>query len=152
MNQGNSCRWKVSKLRVRYKKVILSEVVASNSFDLHRVFLGLWDLETIDLREDFCVLTMDSRLQQIGFYRAFRGGSSSSYVDRKLVYSIALGSGCDSVAVAHNHPSGDVTPSAEDFRITTGLKQGFDVLGVRFADHLIMSRDRYFSFADEGYV
>ena len=56
------------------------------------------------------------------------------------------------IAVAHNHPSGNVHPSGEDNEITTRLKMAADILGINFLDHLIFSETAYFSFRREGLI
>jgi DNA repair protein RadC len=54
------------------------------------------------------------------------------------------------VALAHNHPSGDPTPSPEDRALTRRLKDGGDLLGVTVLDHVVLGEDKYYSFADHG--
>ncbi|MDR0496904.1 MAG: JAB domain-containing protein, partial [Treponema sp.] len=56
------------------------------------------------------------------------------------------------LVVAHNHPSGNLEPSAEDDEITSRLKAAGDILGVNFLDHLIFSENFYFSFRQEGLI
>ncbi len=53
--------------------------------------------------------------------------------------------------LVHNHPSGDPAPSPEDLEITRRLRSAGDVLGVRVLDHVIVGRERHFSFVDSGY-
>jgi len=55
-----------------------------------------------------------------------------------------------SIAVAHNHPSGQNLPSREDDNITKKVKLGCDAIGIRMLDHIIIARGKYYSFADEG--
>jgi DNA repair protein RadC len=50
----------------------------------------------------------------------------------------------------HNHPSGDPTPSKEDFEITNRLKEASELLGIRLLDHVIIGDPRHYSFADQG--
>jgi DNA repair protein RadC len=52
----------------------------------------------------------------------------------------------------HNHPSANITPSAEDKRITVELAEAARLLGIRMLDHIIIGDGRYFSFADEGMI
>lgn len=55
------------------------------------------------------------------------------------------------VALIHNHPSGDPTPSKEDLEITRRLREVGDLVGVRVLDHIVIGRGRYVSFVDDGY-
>jgi len=52
---------------------------------------------------------------------------------------------------AHNHPSGDPSPSPEDRVLTSRLRQGADLLGITLLDHLILADERCYSFADQGW-
>jgi DNA repair protein RadC len=52
---------------------------------------------------------------------------------------------------AHNHPSADTTPSQEDRVLTSRLRQGADLLGISLLDHLILTDEGYYSFADQGW-
>lgn len=54
-------------------------------------------------------------------------------------------------AVAHNHPSGDPTPSKEDIEITRRLREAADLFGICLLGHIVIGRGRYVSFADDGY-
>jgi DNA repair protein RadC len=65
---------------------------------------------------------------------------------------LALEKSALSVAVAHNHPSGQNFPSNEDAKITKRIKEGCDAIGIRFLDHIIIAQGKYYSFADEGRI
>ena len=58
--------------------------------------------------------------------------------------------GIASLIVAHNHPAGNPEPSNEDRIATRRLKEAGDILGIKFLDHIIIGKDRYYSFSDEG--
>ena len=59
--------------------------------------------------------------------------------------------GAEAVLVAHNHPSGDATPSVEDRMVTERLRKAGELLGIEVLDHVVLGETRYFSFADESY-
>lgn len=69
------------------------------------------------------------------------GTISSCIVDPKVILRSAITAGASSLILAHNHPSGDTSPSMEDRRITARLREGADLLGVNFLDHIIIGRD-----------
>lgn len=78
-----------------------------------------------------------------------KGGITGTLVDIRLVLKRALQLGAVAMVVAHNHPSGNLTPSASDRQITRRLKEAAELLDLRLLDHLIISREGYMSFADQ---
>ena len=74
----------------------------------------------------------------------------ASVAQPREVFRESLLSGAVSVALFHNHPSGDPAPSAEDYRSTWRLVQAGDVMGIEVVDHLVLADARYFSFREAG--
>ena len=70
--------------------------------------------------------------------------------DPKLIYCAALKCLASSIIVCHNHPSGQLRPSEEDIRLTRKLLEAGKLLDIAFQDHLILTREGYYSFADMG--
>ena len=73
-----------------------------------------------------------------------------SPVHPREVFADALVDRAAAIIVAHNHPSGSVSPSQSDVNITAQLKQAGDILGIQLLDHIIFSRSDYFSFLEAG--
>lgn len=103
-----------------------------------------------DATESFVVIAVDARNRTIGWTLAGRGGVTGCPVEPGSVFRPALIQGAVGVVLAHNHPSGDPTPSAEDVALTERLVRAGDLLGVRVLDHVIVGRDGSFSFLDAG--
>jgi DNA repair protein RadC len=78
------------------------------------------------------------------------GGISGTMVDPKRIFKIALDSYCSGIIISHNHPSGNLTPSTGDTKLTKKIIDGGKLLDITVIDHLIIGMDDYFSFADEG--
>lgn len=78
------------------------------------------------------------------------GNSSLAIVHPREVYFEAVRRRASAVIVAHNHPSGDPNPSGEDIRTTERLLNGAELLGLSLLDHIIVSREKYFSFMEHG--
>jgi DNA repair protein RadC len=70
--------------------------------------------------------------------------------DGKLIFNYGLESKASGIILAHNHPSGNVKPSAADMNLTEALKKFGSYIDIQILDHLIVSGNNYFSFADEG--
>ncbi len=79
-----------------------------------------------------------------------RGGITATYVDPRLIFKRALQEEAVSMIVCHNHPSGNLKPSRADENLTKRIKEGANYLDIRLLDHIIVSSQGYFSFADEG--
>lgn len=102
------------------------------------------------LHEEMWMLILDNANQVNGSFRIGQGGITGTVVDVRLVFkSVILGNSTQFI-IAHNHPSGNTSASDADKSITKKLKEGADILDIRFLDHLIISSDSYYSFADNG--
>ena len=101
-------------------------------------------------REVFKVLFLTSRNGLIAEKTIFEGSLTESVVSPREVVHEALSHHAAAVVFVHNHPSGDPSPSQEDRSITKMLKDACQVVGITVLDHVIVGKDSYFSFADEG--
>ena len=78
------------------------------------------------------------------------GTLTNTLVHPREVYEPAIRCGAAHIILAHNHPSGDPAPSAEDHRLTRTLKEAGALLGIPVTDHVILGGDAFFSFSEEG--
>ena len=101
-------------------------------------------------RECFVVCYLDARNRILDCQTLFVGTLTSSAVYPREVVRAALDHHAVAVIVAHNHPSGDPQPSADDMAITRRLVFACRVMDIRVHEHLIIGDNRYFSFADQG--
>lgn len=81
-----------------------------------------------------------------------RGGTAATYVETKLVLKRALDNMAASIIVAHNHPSDNLKPSADDDRLTARIKEAAKTLDINFLDHLIVGSNGYYSYSDESRI
>lgn len=102
--------------------------------------------------ETFVLLALDAQHRVIGNAPVVvtRGLANSCLVHPREVFAPAILLGAVAIVVAHNHPSGDPTPSAEDRSITAQLVSAGKLLDIPIHDHLIIGNGRYVSFADAG--
>jgi DNA repair protein RadC len=102
-------------------------------------------------QESFWVFYLDSRNQVVGKHREVcRGGLTACVVPTREVFGEAYVKRAAAIVVAHNHPSGDPTPSPEDETLTKRLVETGRLMGIPVLDHLIIGKDSYFSFRDTG--
>jgi DNA repair protein RadC len=78
------------------------------------------------------------------------GTVSSSLVHPRETFRRAVFAGSTSIIIAHNHPSGDVEPSDEDTKVTKLIFEAGQLLGITMLDHIIFTKDSYFSFRNNG--
>jgi DNA repair protein RadC len=142
----------VSEVELIYKsKVKAAErPKISQSEDAYKLLLKYWDDNKLDFIEQFQVLLLNRAHKVIGLYEVSSGGVSGTVVDPKLIFTAALKMCACNLIIAHNHPSGSLQPSKADEDITRKLAEAAKLLDMRVLDHLIITRDEYLSFADQG--
>ena len=79
-----------------------------------------------------------------------KGGLTHTIVDPRVIFKKAVEVECTSIILCHNHPSGSLRPSRADEELTAKLKDAGNLLDIKVVDHLIVSNEGYYSFADEG--
>lgn len=140
----------IKEIRVSYSSGNTNKIKIKNSKDSYELLLSCWSKKTIELQEEFKVLLLNRNHQVLGIYPLSKGGVSGTIVDAKLVFSVALKCNASSIIIAHNHPSGNLTPSEVDKKLTSKLKQAGSYLDIMVIDHIIISANGYFSFSDES--
>lgn len=118
--------------------------------DVERYLRAVWNKDTLELVEDFVVVCLNGSHQAIGWVKVSTGGLTRTQVDPRVVFAIALQTASTAIIVAHNHPSGNLEPSRDDQEVTRRLKEAGTMLGIKVLDHVILTRESSFSFADSG--
>jgi DNA repair protein RadC len=101
-------------------------------------------------RETFWAVLLDARHRILRRARICEGGLTAAVIHPREAFALALREGAAAVLFVHNHPSGDVRPSAEDLALTRRLVQAGELLGVRVLDHVIVGSEGFTSLADLG--
>jgi DNA repair protein RadC len=101
-------------------------------------------------KEHFMSLLLTTRHRCVGYQIVAIGSLSQALVHPREVFSVAVRECASAVILAHNHPSGDPDPSAEDRSITARLVKAGDILGIHLLDHLIVVPGDYRSFRRLG--
>ena len=124
-----------------------ARVVSSrDAADVIRPLFG----DDIEFFESFFMLMLNAANNTIGFVKISQGGMTSTVVDVRIIARYAIESLCTQVIIAHNHPSGNLYPGDADKRLTEKVKEGLKLLDIKVLDHIILSSDGFYSFADEG--
>ncbi|HIJ87415.1 MAG TPA: JAB domain-containing protein [Desulfuromonadales bacterium] len=103
-------------------------------------------------REYFVALLLDGKNKIIGIHTVSQGSLNQSVVHPRETFKSAILANAAAVILAHNHPSGDLTPSSEDIAITRRLKEAGDILGIKVLDHIIVNTESqdFKSFCNDG--
>ena len=141
---------KVSEIKVSYTTANTTKVKVTNSNDVYQIAIKNWDVNLIELQEEMKVIFLNRANEVLGFYELSKGGTSGTVVDIKLILSVALKCNSHSIVLCHNHPSGNLTPSKADLKITDKVKTACGYLDLNLLDHLIITKSGYYSFGDEG--
>lgn len=141
---------KLSEIKVSFSHENKVRTTIKDSSDAHMAFSSIWNYSTIELLEEFKVIYLNRRLEVLGAYHLSKGGISQTVADPRLIFSIAMKSNASSILVAHNHPSGNLKPSDSDIKLTRKLKAIGELMEIMVSDHLILTKDDFFSFADKG--
>ena len=115
--------------------------------DSYKIFSQyLSDLQT----EEFWAIFLDQKNHVIYKTQISKGGISGTLVDVRVIFRIAIEHLATSVVVAHNHPTGNLTPSQPDISITRRIKEAGYLLDIKLLDHLIIGENSFFSFSEQG--
>jgi DNA repair protein RadC len=102
--------------------------------------------------EEFWIIILNRANYVLKKTQISRGGISGTVADPKLIFKSALEQGGSSIILVHNHPSGNLQPSQADITLTKNLKEAGKFMEIPVLDHIIVSDNHYFSFADEGLI
>lgn len=122
----------------------------SSSKDAFDVLSSVYPEGQTDLQEQFIVLYLNNHNSVLGYYRHSKGGLTSTVVDVRLVLSVALKAISTAIIISHNHPSGNTQPSGADISLTQKIKDASKLIDIKVIDHLIVTSEDYYSFADEN--
>jgi DNA repair protein RadC len=100
--------------------------------------------------ETFFILLLNRANKIIRHIQISEGGITGTVADPKKIFKMALEHNATSVILCHNHPSGNISPSEADIRLTRKLKNAGEMLDVPVLDHIILGEEKYYSFADGG--
>lgn len=100
--------------------------------------------------EEFWIIYLNNSNKVLSKLQLSKGGITGTVVDVRLVYKTAIEQSAVALILCHNHPSGVLYPSDHDKQITKKLKLAGENLDIKIIDHLIVTENNYYSFADEG--
>jgi DNA repair protein RadC len=144
--------YEIAEVELIYKSKVKASKrpQVSSSKGAYDILLKAWDEHKIEFVEQFKVLFLNKANKVLGIYDVSTGGISGTVADPRIIFAAALKANCCAIIISHNHPSGNLKPSRQDEELTQKIKHGGALLDIRLLDHVIVSNEGFYSFADEG--
>ncbi|MEM6846101.1 MAG: JAB domain-containing protein [Bacteroidota bacterium] len=145
---------RIAEIRVSYsrngKLPDVQRHKVSSSEDAADAFRLKWKKGQLQYCEQFKIMLLDRSNRILGIHTLSTGGQSGTCADPKHIFAVALKANSASIVLCHNHPSSNLKPSEADCQLTRKLKEAGKFLDLPILDHIILTQDAYFSFADDG--
>ncbi|MBN8876780.1 MAG: JAB domain-containing protein [Sphingobacteriales bacterium] len=144
----------VAEIEIVYRKKVNCKVSerpqVTSSADTYEILMHYWNQDKIELLEEFKVLFLSRSNRVLQIIPLSQGGVTGTVADPRLILATALKVNACQLILTHNHPSGSLKPSRADEELTQRIKSAAAYHDIRLLDHLIVSSEGYYSFADEG--
>jgi DNA repair protein RadC len=140
----------LAEIELRYRPKKSHHPIIKSSADVYFHLLRFFPEDTISLQERFVAAYVNRSNRLIGVCTISTGGITGTVADPKIIIATALKAAATGVILAHNHPSGNLKPSAADIELTKKIQSACKLLDIQLLDHIIVvPYQAYFSFADE---
>ena len=144
-------RHSISEIQISYlPQTMKGKIKVTDSNKAFKVLLDDWNINTLELFEEFKVLLLNNSNIPLGIYTVSKGGITATLVDLRLLFSVVLKSCATAMITVHNHPSGKLIPSQPDIDIYKKIKEIAFFHEINYLDNLILTRNGYYSFMDEN--
>lgn len=141
--------FKVDEIELVYKQAnqrsILPKITKAE--DAHDILYNQWNLNRIQLVEDFKILLLNRANCVLCICQISGGSPAAAIADPKMVFVAALKTNACSIILAHNHPSGNLLPSGADITLTRKFEDGGKILDINILDHLILTKKGFYSIS-----
>lgn len=151
MEKQNATSNTFGEVQLSYKKKLQIQFRSiKSSNDASKVIRQILPISQINYREHFYALYLNNKNEVIGYHLISIGGITATMVDIRILLQGALL--CNSVAILifHNHPSSKTYPSKADIALTEKISKACETIDLKLLDHIIITENSYYSFADNG--
>jgi len=124
----------------------------NKSEDAYLSLLNSWNKDLIELQEELKILLLNNANEVLGIQNLSKGSTNGVNVDLKLLFAVSLKACATGIIIAHNHPTGNLQPSESDKTLTQKIKESGKLLDIKLLDHLIVTKESFFSLADNGFM
>jgi DNA repair protein RadC len=146
MKTTTAKQFEIRKIQTNFPNVKITG--SDTAADFIRQFYG----DDIEVFESSFILLLNNAHKTIGFAKISQGGITGTVIDVRLVAKYAVEAMATAVILAHNHPSGNLKYSQSDLAITEKVKNGLNILDINLIDHLILTAEGHYSFADNAKI
>ncbi len=136
--------YKTSIKLVRETTTQYNNTNIKNITDIIKLVDNIEDIKNNDV-ENVYIICLNNKRVPVNYSLIAKGTINTSMIDPKTIFKTILLSNASAFIMIHNHPSGDPTPSKEDYEITNVLKQASNLLDIKFLDHIVIGNDNYIS-------
>lgn len=143
-------KFELAEITISFSTKVKVKPKIRGSQDVYDLLKEIYDDEKVELREEFIVLYLNRAQSVLGFQRLSVGGVTGVVVDIRHVLATALKANATGFILSHNHPSGSISPSNEDRKLTKRLVLSAEHHDLKVIDHVIYTRDGFYSFAEEN--
>lgn len=141
----------VGEVRVSYiTDRLIPKIKIQSSADAAESLRKAMREDEIEYIESFMMLLLNRSNFTLGYCHISRGGISGTVADIRVIFQHALKANACGMIICHNHPSGNLHASEEDRRLTRNVVEAGKLMQIPVLDHIILTADRYYSFADDG--
>jgi DNA repair protein RadC len=141
----------IPEITLKFKTGEIKKVQIKSSNDAADYMRLMYDADALEITESFIAMFLNRANNSIGWIKISQGGIAGTVVDVRLILATALKCGASGMIVAHNHPSGNLSPSDADIKITQKINKSGEIMDIKLLDHLIIVPGQdYYSFADNG--
>jgi|SRR5690554_329533 len=154
METTSKKQFEVAEIQLTYKTNVKpsERPKITSSKEAYEILLDSWDEDKLEFVEQFKILLLNRASMILGIYEVSTGGVSATIADPKLIFAAAIKANASAIILSHSHPSGQLKPSDADLKLTKKLKDGGQYLEISVLDHIIVTSEGYYSFADEGAI
>jgi DNA repair protein RadC len=140
------------EITLKYKSSGVKKTKITNSKDSYELLKQMYDDDTLEYCESSIVIYLNRANNSIGWQKISQGGITGTVVDVRMVLATALKCGATGIILSHNHPSGNLFPSDADDKLTKQIFEASKIMEIQLLDHLIITSEGYYSYADQGKI
>ncbi|ACU04355.1 JAB domain-containing protein [Pedobacter heparinus] len=122
----------------------------TNASLAYKLFLAQWSMDKIEYLEEFKMMLLSRSNRVLGIVDISTDGISKTVADPKVIFGIALKAAASGIILCHNHPSGALEPGSDNIKVAEKLCWGAKILEIEIVDYLIISKNSFYSYSDEG--
>lgn len=141
----------IAEIELIYRPSISHKPIITSPLDAYNALFDFYPKGTLHLQEHFLVAYLNRFNRVLGVLLHSSGGLTGTIADVRLIFGTALKTAASGIIISHNHPSGQLKPSAKDKELTKRIRDAGDLLDIKLLDHIIVGHEgQYLSFSDEG--